>query len=164
MRCRRGNARNCMRRLTERQGRLEIRIIWRQVRTLIQDKGVYMVSKMKTDQKKKPSKTTEHVCRERDETDNPAGEKQPDLLCPVAKRCGGCQWTGMDYQRQLKEKEKRVRKILAPYCRLEGILGMEHLCNNGTRFMPCSGRTENISPYPAFMRNGRTGSCPWTAV
>ncbi len=32
---------------------------------------------------------------------------------------------GMDYQEQLREKEKRVRKLLAPYCGLEGIVGME---------------------------------------
>ena len=51
-------------------------------------------------------------------------ETQP-VLCPVAKRCGGCRWMGMDYQKQLQEKEKQVRKLLAPYCRLEGILGME---------------------------------------
>lgn len=45
--------------------------------------------------------------------------------CPAAERCGGCQWIGMEYQEQLKEKEKRVQKLLAPYCKLEGILGME---------------------------------------
>ncbi len=54
-----------------------------------------------------------------------AGGGAGNSLCPVAKRCGGCQWIGMDYQQQLKEKEKQVRKLLAPYCRLEGILGME---------------------------------------
>lgn len=46
-------------------------------------------------------------------------------LCPVAERCGGCLWMDKDYQEQLKEKEKRVRKLLAPYCKLEGIVGMK---------------------------------------
>ncbi|MCM1375140.1 MAG: 23S rRNA (uracil(1939)-C(5))-methyltransferase RlmD [Muribaculum sp.] len=45
-------------------------------------------------------------------------------LCPVAERCGGCLWIDMDYQEQLKKKEKRVKELLAPYCKLEGILGM----------------------------------------
>ncbi|MDE6517813.1 MAG: 23S rRNA (uracil(1939)-C(5))-methyltransferase RlmD [Acetatifactor sp.] len=53
------------------------------------------------------------------------GDKAGNIPCSVAKRCGGCQWIGMDYQEQLKEKEKQVRKLLAPYCKLEGILGME---------------------------------------
>lgn len=46
-------------------------------------------------------------------------------LCPVAERCGGCLWMDKDYQEQLREKEKRVRKLLAPYCKLEGIVGMK---------------------------------------
>lgn len=53
------------------------------------------------------------------------GQDKNNLLCLVAKRCGGCQWIGMDYGEQLREKEKQVRKILAPYCKLEGIVGME---------------------------------------
>ncbi len=52
-------------------------------------------------------------------------EQRRKAPCPVADRCGGCQWIGMAYQEQLKEKEKRVRRLLAPYCSLEGILGME---------------------------------------
>ncbi len=58
-------------------------------------------------------------------SDNSRTDGDQPVLCPVAKRCGGCRWIGMDYQKQLKEKEKRVRKLLAPYCRLEGIVGME---------------------------------------
>lgn len=53
-------------------------------------------------------------------------EKDTDRIsCPAAKRCGGCQWIGMDYEEQLREKEKRVRRILAPYCKPEKIVGME---------------------------------------
>lgn len=52
------------------------------------------------------------------------GASRP-VPCPAAKRCGGCRWIGMDYQEQLREKEKQVRRLLAPYCRPEGILGME---------------------------------------
>lgn len=58
-------------------------------------------------------------------SDNSRTDGDQPVLCPVAKRCGGCRWIGMDYRKQLKEKEKRVRKLLAPYCRLEGIVGME---------------------------------------
>ena len=58
-------------------------------------------------------------------TDYAKADRAQPSLCPVAKRCGGCRWIGMDYQKQLQKKEKWVRKLLAPYCRLEGILGME---------------------------------------
>ena len=29
-------------------------------------------------------------------------------LCPVAKKCGGCQYQGVPYEKQLQEKEKTV--------------------------------------------------------
>lgn len=71
--------------------------------------------------------------KQRGKSEIPAGsrikadgqKKGQKSSCPVAERCGGCQWIGLEYQEQLKEKEKRVRKLLAPYCSLEGILGMK---------------------------------------
>ena len=47
-------------------------------------------------------------------------------LCPVAKKCGGCQWINRDYEDQLKAKETRVRKLMEPYCKPEPIIGMKH--------------------------------------
>ena len=45
--------------------------------------------------------------------------------CPVSKKCGGCKWIDKEYTVQLKEKEKWVKELLAPYCKLETIIGME---------------------------------------
>ena len=47
-------------------------------------------------------------------------------LCPVAKKCGGCKWINMEYEKQLEEKEKWVKSLLKPFCKLEGIMGMEN--------------------------------------
>lgn len=65
-------------------------------------------------------------------TDEPGGkksgvksEKAKAALCPVAKKCGGCQWIEKDYQEQLKVKETRFRKLMEPYCKPEPIIGME---------------------------------------
>lgn len=46
-------------------------------------------------------------------------------VCPVHKKCGGCQYQGKTYAEQLKIKEAFVRKLLKPYCKTEKILGME---------------------------------------
>lgn len=46
--------------------------------------------------------------------------------CPYAGKCGGCQYQGMDYGRQLKEKQKYVQKLLKNYGKPEPILGMEN--------------------------------------
>lgn len=39
-------------------------------------------------------------------------EKRKEAKCPVARQCGGCQIQEMDYQEQLKFKERKVRNNL----------------------------------------------------
>ncbi len=46
--------------------------------------------------------------------------------CPVSKKCGGCKWIDKEYALQLKEKEKWVRELLAPFCMTEPIMGMKN--------------------------------------
>lgn len=46
-------------------------------------------------------------------------------ICPVAGKCGGCQWINKEYAEQLKAKETRFRKLMEPYCKPEPIIGME---------------------------------------
>lgn len=49
-----------------------------------------------------------------------------EIPCPVYKKCGGCQLLHMDYNAQLSLKKKQLGKLLAPYCKVEEIIGMEH--------------------------------------
>ncbi len=53
------------------------------------------------------------------------GKKKCNTLCPVSEKCGGCKWIDKEYSVQLKEKEKWVKGLLEPFCRLEPIIGME---------------------------------------
>ena len=46
-------------------------------------------------------------------------------ICPVYKRCGGCQYQGVSYKDQLKEKQKLVQKLIGGYCKVYSIIGME---------------------------------------
>lgn len=46
--------------------------------------------------------------------------------CPYAKKCGGCQYQGIAYEDQLKEKEKKVRKLMKDFGKPEPIIGMEN--------------------------------------
>ena len=48
------------------------------------------------------------------------------MICPVAKKCGGCEYQGKTYEYQLKDKEKQVTKLLKPYCSVKKIIGMEY--------------------------------------
>lgn len=47
-------------------------------------------------------------------------------LCPVARKCGGCQLQNMGYARQLSFKQGVVRKWLGRYGTIQPILGMKH--------------------------------------
>ncbi len=49
--------------------------------------------------------------------------------CPVAKKCGGCQYQGWPYEKQLKEKEKKVKELFGKLCKVYPIQGMEDPCH-----------------------------------
>ncbi len=46
-------------------------------------------------------------------------------MCPVAKKCGGCNFIDKPYEEQLQLKEKRLRELMKPFCKVESILPME---------------------------------------
>ena len=46
-------------------------------------------------------------------------------LCPVAHRCGGCQYLEMPYKEQLQMKQSQMQKLLGNYCKVHGIKGMD---------------------------------------
>jgi len=46
--------------------------------------------------------------------------------CPVAKKCGGCSYTGRTYFEQSVAKEKRVERLISPFCEVLPI----HHCEN----------------------------------
>ncbi len=54
-----------------------------------------------------------------------SGKKTSNSICPVSEKCGGCKWIDKEYNVQLKEKEKWVRGLLEPFCKMEPIIGME---------------------------------------
>ena len=47
-------------------------------------------------------------------------------VCPYAKKCGGCDYQGMEYAKQLEQKEAYVRKLLKPFVKISPIVGMEN--------------------------------------
>lgn len=46
--------------------------------------------------------------------------------CPVSKKCGGCTYAGTTYFEQAAAKEKRVRKLISPFCEVLSI----HHCDS----------------------------------
>lgn len=64
-------------------------------------------------------------------TANDGGKRRMEHLpektdgCALAKKCGGCYYQGVDYKKQLAEKQKQVDKLLKPFGKVQPIVGME---------------------------------------
>ncbi len=61
-----------------------------------------------------------------------SGKKQKEMKtskgssrCPYSKKCGGCQFIDMPYEKQLKRKQQNLKELLGEFGRLEPIIGME---------------------------------------
>ena len=46
--------------------------------------------------------------------------------CPVANRCGGCQYMGMPYEKQLVLKQEKVQNLFPTYKEIQPVIGMEN--------------------------------------
>lgn len=76
---------------------------------------------VKVPERKVNGKRTE---REPMEGRRPAGRKKS--LCPVSRRCGGCQHLDVPYEEQLKHKQMQMQKLLGQFCKVYPIKGMEN--------------------------------------
>ena len=47
------------------------------------------------------------------------------LQCPIEKKCGGCQYLAMNYEKQLSIKQDKIIKLIGKYARVNKIVGME---------------------------------------
>ena len=57
-------------------------------------------------------------------SDNPF-DRRVEVHCPVASRCGACEWLAMPYEEQLDRKQEYIEEMFADYkCEVDPILGM----------------------------------------
>lgn len=81
---------------------------------------------MKTKQKVTKPQQAKKTEKQAEQMTTQTKKKQTkQSLCPVAHKCGGCDWIGKSYEWQLLEKKKAAAKLLEPFCKLEGIIGMD---------------------------------------
>lgn len=71
--------------------------------------------------KREPLKTTKF---KKEKPQNLSEKKKS--LCPVSKKCGGCQLLNIPYQKQLQNKQKQVEDLLKEFCKVYPIVGMEN--------------------------------------
>lgn len=49
-----------------------------------------------------------------------------DMLCPYAKKCGGCDYQEIDYAKQLTKKQDYMSKLMKPFGKEAPIVGMDN--------------------------------------
>ncbi len=62
---------------------------------------------------------------EKQRKENRQKTERQNVLCPVAKKCGGCQYLHLTNEQQLRRKQKQVEELLGPFCKVHPIVGME---------------------------------------
>ncbi len=53
-------------------------------------------------------------------------EKKAKSRCPYSKKCGGCQFVDVPYDKQLKKKQQILQELLGEFRKPEPIIGMEN--------------------------------------
>ena len=56
---------------------------------------------------------------------NQRANEKNTALCPVFRKCGGCQYIDMPYREQLKRKQKQICRLLSSFAEPEPIIGMD---------------------------------------
>lgn len=58
--------------------------------------------------------------------DRPDYQRPRNTMCPVASRCGGCEWLAMPYEEQLALKQESIEDLFDNFkCEVEPIIGMD---------------------------------------
>lgn len=57
--------------------------------------------------------------------ENTKMEIKSEKTCPHFKKCGGCQYLNMSYEKQLAKKQKEITELLKPFCKVHPIVGMD---------------------------------------
>ena len=64
-------------------------------------------------------------------------------ICPVSRKCGGCQLMNMTYEEQLAYKQSKVIKLLGGFHRVNKIIGMNNPFHYRNKVQAAFGRTRS---------------------
>ena len=70
-------------------------------------------------------------------------KKNVTRICPVSRKCGGCQLMNMTYEEQLAFKQSKVIKLLGNFHRVNKIIGMNNPFHYRNKVQAAFGRTRN---------------------
>ena len=78
-------------------------------------------------------------------------------VCVVAKKCGGCQYTGIPYPEQLENKQKNEEALLGKFGKVDRILGMRYPCFYRNKVTAAFGKDKkgNIDNITKWIATGK---------
>lgn len=82
---------------------------------------------------------------------------QSNKGCPYAANCGGCDYQGIPYEKQLEQKQREMEKLLAKYApnsRLEKIIGAKNPENYRNKVHGVFGKDKKGNVYTGIYREG----------
>lgn len=113
--------------MREMSGKSERRNVPDKQRKGRRQEDIQIYGKEKTQRKAKPQGlSAEQKTLDEQRKKSGKGQKVSERGCPYAKKCGGCDYQGLDYAEQLKEKQKYVQKQVGGFCKVLPIIGMEN--------------------------------------
>lgn len=80
--------------------------------------------------------------------------------CPMAEKCGGCKWIHKPYEEQLALKEKWVRELMTPFCKLEPIIGMDEPKHYRNKVHAVFGEDRKHNPISGIYQEGTHSIVP----
>ena len=95
-------------------------------RTIGKMEKKYVVTKAFTEKTDHGKSVKEKKVSGKNTSEKMITKKQNADMCQYAKKCGGCDYQGLPYEKQLKEKQEYVRKNVGEFCKVLPIIGMEH--------------------------------------
>ncbi len=81
-------------------------------------------------------------------------KKAGSALCPVYGECGGCQLLHMPYEKQLREKQKKMEKLLQGICPVHPIMGMESPYHYRNKVHAVFGHNRKGKPVSGVYKEG----------
>ena len=75
---------------------------------------------------RKPVKNAGQDAHKVKNAQKPGKSRNMNSMCPVSRRCGGCQFLDIPYEKQLQHKQKQVEDLLKGICPVKKITGMEN--------------------------------------
>lgn len=80
--------------------------------------------------------------------------KKTEKKCPYSAKCGGCDYQGISYAEQLKNKQKSVERLLGTFGKVEPIIGAESPYNYRNKVHGIFGRDSKGNIYTGIYQEG----------